>query len=173
MRPDHAKMTKTPSQAHSSLRVRLATAADNSSLILLVNSAYAIETFLEGTRTDEDRLTAMMRKGNILVAEDSSGQILACIYTEVRGSRGYLGQFAVDPAHQGARLGRFVVEAAEDHLRRQSCEAVDITVLSMRTELPPIYRRFGYIETGIEEFHPTQPLKSGVDCHCIVMSKQL
>ena len=157
------------------LRFRLATAADRTRLISLINAAYAIETFLEGTRTDEDRLTAMMQKGNVLVAEarDGSGQLLGCVYTEVRGDRGYLGQLAVDPAYKSARLGRMIVEAAEDHLRRQGCVAVDLTVLSMRTELPPIYRRFGYIEAGIEEFHPTQPLKSGVECHSIVMSKQL
>jgi ribosomal protein S18 acetylase RimI-like enzyme len=167
--------TGSPSMTDPSLRVRVATAADRTRLIPLINSAYSIETFLEGTRTDEARLTAMMQKGNVLVAEavDSSGQLLGCVYTEVRGQRGYLGQLAVDPAYQGKRLGRMIVEAAEDHLRRQGCVAVDITVLSMRTELPPIYRRFGYVETGVEEFHPTQPLKSGVECHSIVMSKQL
>jgi ribosomal protein S18 acetylase RimI-like enzyme len=144
-------------------------------VISLINSAFAIETFLEGTRTDEQRLAAMIEKGNVLVAEagDGSGQLLGCVYTEVRGNRGYMGQLAVGPAHQGAGLGRLLIEAAEDHLRRQGCVAMDITVLSMRTELPPIYRKFGYVETGIEEFHSTQPLKSGVECHAIVMSKKL
>jgi predicted N-acetyltransferase YhbS len=141
-------------------------------LVPLINSAFSIETFLEGTRTDEDRLAAMMRKGEILLAEDGSGQLLGCVYTEVRGARGYLGQLAVDPAHQGARLGRLIVQVAEDRLRRRGCEAVDITVLSMRAELLPIYRRFGYVETGTEEFRPSRPLKPGVECHCIVMSKQ-
>jgi predicted N-acetyltransferase YhbS len=157
----------------SALRVRPATAADRPALIPLINSAFSIETFLEGTRTDEVRLAAMMQKGVVLVAEDGLGQLLACVYTEVRGARGYLGQLAVAPAHQGAGLGRFIVEAAEEHLRRQGCEAVDISVLSLRPDLRPIYRRFGYIETGTEEFRPSRPLKSGVECHCIVMSKQL
>ncbi|MGD0901862.1 MAG: GNAT family N-acetyltransferase [Terracidiphilus sp.] len=161
------------SKPDSPLRVRLATATDLPRLIPLINSAFSIETFLEGTRTDEDRLAAMMRKGEILVAENGSGQLLGCIYTEVRGARGYLGQLAVDPAFQGAGLARRIVAAAEDSLRRQGCEAVDITVLNMRPELPPIYRRFGYVETGTGEFHPSQPLKSGVECHCILMSKQL
>ena len=48
-----------------------------------------------------------------------------------------------------------------------------ITVLSLRPELPPIYRKLGYAETGTEEFHRSQPLKSGVVCHAIVMSKAL
>ena len=155
------------------LRVRLALAADCASLIPLINSAFSIETFLEGTRTDQARLTAMMEKGSILVAEDNSARILACVYVEVRGDRGYMGQLAVDPAHQRAGLGRLLVEAAESHLRGCGCKAVTISALSLRPELPPIYRRFGYIGTGTEEFHPGRPLKSGEECHSIAMSKQL
>jgi GNAT superfamily N-acetyltransferase len=161
------------SKPASPIRVRLASDADLPRLIALINSAFAIETFLEGTRTDEERLAAMMQKGAILAAESADGQLRGCVYVEARGSRGYLGQLAVDPLHQGAGLGRLIVEAAEDHLRRQGCEAVDITVLSLRPELPPIYRRFGYVETGTEEFHPSRPLKSGTECHGIVMSKHL
>ncbi|MGA9667641.1 MAG: GNAT family N-acetyltransferase [Terracidiphilus sp.] len=153
--------------------VRSAADVDIPHLIPLINSAFSIETFLEGTRTDEARLAIMMEKGTILLAEDNSGQLLGCVYMEVHGSRGYLGQLAVDPTRQGSGLARRVVEAAEDHLRCQGCEAVDITVLSLRPELPRIYRRYGYIETGIEEFHPTQPLKPGEKCHSIVMSKRL
>jgi GNAT superfamily N-acetyltransferase len=155
------------------LQFRPAITADSERLIPLINSAFAVETFLEGTRTDPARLAAMMRKGEILIAENGSGQLLGCIYVEVRGQRGYFGQLAIDPAHQRKGLGRVIIEAAEDHLRRQGCEAVDITVLSLRPELPPIYRKYGYAETGTEEFHPPVPLKPGLECHCIVMSKLL
>lgn len=157
----------------SSVEFRPATPADRPALIPLINAAYARETFLEGTRTDDTRLASQMQTGTILVAEDSRGQLLACAYVEVRGPRGYLGQLAVAPEHQGSSLARRIVRAAEDHLRRQGCHAVDITVLSLRTELPPIYSRFGYIETGIEPFHTTQSLAPGAECHCIVMSKSL
>ena len=166
-------MTTTPSLDLSTLRLRQAAASDSPRLIPLINSAYSIETFFEGTRTDDERLAAMMSKGSIHLAEDNSGRLLGCVYTEVRGQRGYLGQLAVDPVHQGAGLSRLLAEAAEDHLRRQGCEAVDILVLSMRPELLPLYRKFGYVETGTEEFHTSRPLKSGVECHCIVMSKPL
>ena len=166
-------MTTKPALNLSALRLRPAAASDSPRLIPLINSAYSIETFFEGTRTDDERLAAMMNKGRIHLAEDSSGRIVACVYTEVRGSRGYLGQLAVDPAHQGAGLGRLLAEAAEDHLRRQGCEAVDILVLNMRPELLPLYRKFGYVESGTEEFHTPRLLKPGVECHCIVMSKPL
>jgi len=161
------------SHTASNLRYRLAVAAETVRLIPLINSAFSVETFFDGTRTDAARLAATMRKGSILMAEDGEGRLLGCVYVEVRGKRGYLGQLAVDPARQGAGVGRSLVEAAEEHLRRQGCVAVDITVLNLRTELPPIYRRFGYVETGTETFHPSVPLKPGVECHGIVMSKKL
>jgi ribosomal protein S18 acetylase RimI-like enzyme len=66
-----------------------------------------------------------------------------------------------------------MVEAAEEHLRRRGCEVLDITVLSLRPELPPLYRRLGFVETGTEEFVHPIPLKPGFECHCIVMSKKL
>ena len=157
----------------SDVRFRLATPQDCAQLVPLINTAFSIETFLESTRTDEQRLTAMMQKGAILVAEGADGCIIGSVYSEVRGRRGYLGMLAVDPSRQRLGLSRRIVAAAEDHLRLSGCEAVDITVLSLRPELPPIYRRFGYVETGTEPFIPSQPLKPGLECHCIVMSKRL
>ncbi|HET6168693.1 MAG TPA: GNAT family N-acetyltransferase [Terracidiphilus sp.] len=155
------------------LHIRQATAVDRPRLVQLINSAFSIETFLEGTRTDEERLATMMKKGNLLVAEDATGHPLGSVYTELRGARGFLGMLAVDPAHQRGGVGRRLMEAAEDQFRRLCCNAVDITVLSLRPELPPLYRRFGYVETGEEEFHPSHPQKPGFACNCIVMSKQL
>lgn len=163
----------TESGSRLRAQVRVALENDAPRMIPLINAAYAVETFIDGTRTDEGRLAAMMQKGTILLAEDSSGQLLGCVYTEVRGKRGYLGQLAVDPARQGEGLGRLMVEAAEEYLRGRGCEALDITVLSLRPELPPLYHRLGFEETGTEEFIHPIPLKPGFECHCIVMSKQL
>jgi ribosomal protein S18 acetylase RimI-like enzyme len=164
---------KTPLNPDPTLRIREATAADRPRLVSLINSAFSIESFIGGTRTDNQQLAAMMEKGAVLMAEDASGCLLASTYMERRGPRGYLGMLAVAPAHQGKGLAHRIVQAAEDHLRRQGCQAVDITVLSLRAELLPIYRRFGFVETGTDEFHTTRPLAPGVKCHCIVMSKQL
>jgi ribosomal protein S18 acetylase RimI-like enzyme len=155
------------------LRIRPAAAPDRAHLIPLINSAFSVETFLEGPRTDEERLTASMEKGTILVAEDGDGHLLASIYTELRGKHGYVGMLAVDPAHQRSRLGRRMMETAEERFRSQGCEAVEITVLSLRPELLPIYRRFGFVETGTEEFHYPHPLAPGLECHCIVMRKPI
>jgi len=155
------------------IHFRKAVAGDRAELIALINAAFSVESFFDGTRTDEERLTAMMAKGSILLAEDGGGRLLASAYMERRGARGYLGMLAVDPNLQGKGLGRSMVEAAEDRFRRMGCEAVEIIVLSLRPELPPVYHRLGYVETGAEEFHPSAPLKPGLKCHCIVMSKRL
>jgi len=155
------------------LHFRIATLADSPRLIAMINAAFAIETFLEGTRTDETRLAAMMQKGEILIAEDNGGKLLASIYLELRGKRGYLGMLAVDSQHQRGGLGQRMLAEAEDRFRAQGCNAVDISVLNLRTELPPIYRRYGFVETGTEEFAMSRELKEGRECHCIVMSKPL
>lgn len=155
------------------LRFRTATFADRPRLIEMINAAFAVETFLEGTRTDEERLAAMLEKGEILLAEENGGTILASVYVEPRGQRGYMGMLAVDPEHQKAGLGKLMMKAAEEHFRAKGCDAIDIVVLSLRPELPPIYRRFGFVETGIEAFHHSQRLKAGLELHGVVMSKAL
>jgi|SRR5579863_4608459 len=158
---------------HPTLRIRAATALDSAEMIPLVNAAFAVETFLEGTRTDEIRMAELMRQGQFLVARNEAGRMVASVYIEKRGERGYLGMLAVDPAYQGKGVGRTMLEAAEHQSRVEGCRYMDITVLSLRPELPPIYRKLGYAETGTEEFHPSQPIKSGVVCHSIIMSKAL
>jgi GNAT superfamily N-acetyltransferase len=95
------------------------------------------------------------------------------VFTKVNGDRGYLGMLAVDPSKQGTGLGRVMIEAAENHCRDRGCQFMDIVVLSLRPELPPIYRKVGYFETDTEEFHPSRSLKPGVKCHAINMSKRL
>ncbi len=164
---DRVRMNASPPH------IRLATDADRAQLVSMINSAFAVEGFIEGTRTDDERLAAMMQQGDILVVEDGAGSLLGCVYTEVRGARGYLGMLAVDPARQGTGLGSWLVGAAEGHLREQGCEAVDLNVLSLRPELVPIYRKSGYMESGTAKFSPSRPLKAGIECHCIVMSKQI
>lgn len=156
------------------LRVREAATGDRDRLIPHINKAFAAaEPFMTGPRTDPDRLAASMEKGVILLAEDEAGALVASLYTEVRGNRGYVGMLAVAPAHQHSGIGRRMMQAAEDHLRAHGCIAVDITILSLRTELPPVYRAYGFVETGTEPFNYPHPLKDGLQTHCIVMSKTL
>jgi N-acetylglutamate synthase-like GNAT family acetyltransferase len=152
--------------------IRTANKHDLPRLVPLINQAFAIETFLDGTRTDEQRLSATMDKGDFLIAE-RNGQALACVYVEPRGERAYFGMLAVDPPQQGKGLGKLMTAAAEQYGRDQACKRMDISVLNLRPELLPFYRALGYSESGTEEFHPPRRLVGDIACHCILMSKPL
>jgi ribosomal protein S18 acetylase RimI-like enzyme len=80
---------------------------------------------------------------------------------------------AVNPSKQGRGLGRKITEAAEKRCLDRGARQMKITVLSRRSELLAFYRKLGYREAGIEPFRPSRPLKPGVECHAIVMRKQL
>jgi len=155
------------------IQTRLAIPSDMARIVLVVNAAFAIETFIEGQRITHKEISEMAKKGEFLIAEDAAGRIVASVYLELRGQTGYFGMLAVDPAQQGTGIGRAMVNAAENYFARRGCNRVDITVLSLRPELPPFYRKLGYRQTGVQEFRPSRPLKRGFECHCIVMSKPL
>ena len=66
-----------------------------------------------------------------------------------------------------------MVNAAENYFRERDCKGVDLVVVTLRPNLPPFYRKLGYVETGTEQFRPSRTLRAGLACHCIVMSKEL
>lgn len=155
------------------VRIRVATTADMEAMIPVVNAAFIVEDFIEGTRTDHNHMSEMMQKGEFLLAEDEEGWVAACVHTELRGERGYLGMLAVDPSRQGTGLGRLMVDAAENHCRSRGCRWMDLRVLSPRRELLPFYEKLGYVQLRTEKFQPPRPLKQQIECYGIIMSKQL
>jgi ribosomal protein S18 acetylase RimI-like enzyme len=151
------------------LNIRFAQSADVAALAALINAAFRVEQpFIEGDRTNPDGVRTYMQKGKFLLAEGAAG-LAGCVYVELRGDRGYLGLLGVDPAKQGAGLGRKLMEAAENYFRDADCRAVDLRIVSARTPLPAFYRHLGYVETGTAPFAPDVPFKT--PCHYILMSK--
>src|SRR6266404_7691369 len=135
-------MTQDP----ASVTIRVATIEDQPSMVSLINEAFVVETFLEGERTSAPELRAMFETGEFLLAF-ANGVMVASVYTEVCGEGGYFGMLSVRASHQGTGLGRSMIEAAELHSRSKGCKRMELTVLSLRAELPPLYRKFGYNET--------------------------
>ena len=153
--------------------LRSATSADRPRLVALINAAFSVEDFLEGTRTDDAGITETMAHGEILLAEDASGHLLGSIYLDRRGQSGYIGMLSVDPAHQGHGIAKTLLQAAEDQFRKEGFAEIEIIVLNLRPELLPIYQRFGFKVTGTKPFKPTRALKPGLECHGIIMTKAL
>jgi GNAT superfamily N-acetyltransferase len=159
-------------QDPASVTIRLATLEDQPSIVALINQAFAIETFLDGQRTSAPEIRAMFATGDFLLAVANDAMV-ASVYTEVRGERGYFGMLSVIASQQGTGLGRRMIQAAEQHCRNQGCKRMELTVLSLREDLPPLYRKFGYKETGREPFHTTRQIEGNQPCELILMSKQL
>jgi ribosomal protein S18 acetylase RimI-like enzyme len=78
---------------------------------------------------------------------------------------------SIDPACQRKGLGRQLIDAAEARARDRGCRVIDIHIVDLREELPPYYRRLGYVETGTLPF--SEPERASRPCSFVVMSKRL
>jgi N-acetylglutamate synthase-like GNAT family acetyltransferase len=156
----------------NNVQIRWAEARDAAAIVRLINLAFraAESFFVEGDRITAEILRPMLQRGKFLVAEDAAG-LAGCVYVELRGERAYFGLLAVDPARQHHGLGRRLVDESENHARAAACRAMDLRIVNLREELPPFYRRLGYVETGTEPF-PAE-IESKLPCHFVLMSKPL
>jgi predicted N-acetyltransferase YhbS len=154
------------------MNIRMATEVDFDEVLRLTNAAFDVERFFK----DEDRLSAStlrsyFNKGNFLVLEEDD-KIYGSVYVELRGDRAYLGLLSVDPTQQRRGLGRRLTAAAEEFAREMGARFMDITVVNLRTELPPIYEKLGYWTTGTAPF-PADQMPVTQPCHFICMTKEL
>lgn len=151
------------------IRVRLAEAGEAEDIARVINAAFrpAEEFFVEGDRITVDGVRALFGKGAFLIAEDFVG----AIYVELRGARAYFGLLSVDPARQGAGIGKALIAEAEEFARSHGCRHMDIRVVNLRTELPARYEKLGYVHAGTEPWPDGAPSK--VPCHFLCMEKAL
>jgi predicted N-acetyltransferase YhbS len=155
------------------MEIRFGAESDLPAVTALVNAAFRVEAFfIVRDRLLLEEAQAHFAKGRFLVAEEN-GALAGVVYVELRGDRSYLGLLSVDPALQKSGLGRRLTAAAEEFARAMGAHHMDLTVVNLRTELPPFYEKLGYQVVGTapirEEMVPrvTQP------CHFIRMSKPL
>ena len=151
--------------------VRIASHSDLPRIVSLINRAFAVERFFKsGDRTDPEQVQQMMQDGKFLLLTDGD-EMVACMFVRVTGDRAYIGTLSVDPARQRSGLGRRMMREAEDYCRNVGCKALDIRIVNLRTELPAIYRKLGFVETGTQSAevvkNATRPI------HFITMSKPL
>jgi GNAT superfamily N-acetyltransferase len=138
----------------------------------LINSAFRIA---EDFFYDEDRITfeeveRLFTTGTFLIAEVDR-VLCGCVYVELRGERSYLGLLSVDPSQQQSGLGSLLLTAGENYCRELGSRSMDIYIINLRTELPPFYRRRGYVETGTLPLPPE--IETSQPCHFITMAKAL
>jgi N-acetylglutamate synthase-like GNAT family acetyltransferase len=153
------------------LNVRDATLDDADVLVTLINAAYRVEDFFKLTdRIDRAEVLDKMQHGRFLVLEEGDA-LAGCVYVEVNDRVGYFGLLSIDPSKQKQGLGARLIGIAEAACREVGCSEMEIWVVDLRTELPPYYHRFGYVEAGTCPFPADEPTSQ--PCHFIVMRKQL
>jgi ribosomal protein S18 acetylase RimI-like enzyme len=154
--------------------LREATESDIAEMTEVVNAAFEEEAFfVNRPRTYPAQLAEQLRSGHFLLAHRGA-QLVASVYYELRGERrGYIGMLAVRPGDQRAGLGRAMMQAVERILRGSGCSIAEISVISVRTALPPLYRKLGYLEAGTQEPHEDLRRKLTMPAHLIKMEKPL
>ncbi len=151
---------------------RFATEADLPALIPFINEAYQVEKFFKvGERTHAGELAELYQSGRFLLLEEGP-MLLGSVYVEIRGEVGYLGMLAIAPNRQRAGLGGRMIAAAEEFCREMRCRVMELTTVDLRTELPPLYAKFGYRVTGTAPF-PADAMPVKIPCSFVVMQKQL
>lgn len=139
-----------------------ATLADVPALTKLVNSAYRGDSsrkgwtteadLLDGTRIDDASIRAIIESPKSQVLKFTEGdKIIGCMRLDNRGKKMYLGMFAVDPEIQGKGIGKKFLQAADEEAKKQNCQFIEMTVISVRSELIAWYQRHGYQPTGVEK----------------------
>jgi GNAT superfamily N-acetyltransferase len=153
--------------------MRFAEESDLPALMALINEAFKVEAFfIVRDRLTPEETLAYFRKGRFLLSEED-GALRGVVYVEMRGDRSYLGLLSVDPSLQKSGLGRRLMAAAEEFAREMGSHHMDLTVVNLRTELPPFYRKLGYTEDGTEPIRPDMVPRITQPCHFIRMTKPL
>ena len=155
------------------MEIRFATEPDLPNLMALINQAFLVETFfIQGNRLSPEDTRAYFKKGRFLLADENSA-LAGVIYVELRSDRSYFGLLSVNPDLQKTGLGRRLIAVAEEFAREMGAHHMDITVVNLRTELPPFYRKLGYIDDGTAPVRPDMIPRLLQPCHFIKMTKPL
>ena len=151
------------------ITMRTAGASDVAGIVALLNAAFAMERdFIDRDRTSIPEIERYMTTGTFYVVDGEAGGLASCMYLEQRGDRMYLGMLAVAPEQQGSGLGRRMMDEADRRARAHGCCALDIRIVDRRTELPPFYRKLGFVDNGTE---PLVEPKLTKPAHFIRMTK--
>jgi len=151
--------------------VRHAEDSDVDALVVLVNRAFAVEKFFKtGDRTDATQTRELLNHGPFLLLTEGE-HLIAAVHVKLNADRIYIGMLAVDPAQQKSGIGSRMMREAEDFGRQAGCKFADLRVVSVRPELPVIYSKLGYVESGIESAAVIKTATMPV--HFITMSKPL
>jgi N-acetylglutamate synthase-like GNAT family acetyltransferase len=178
------------SQSDHNLSFRKASIQDAEAISELVNSAYRGDSsrqgwtteaeFLSGQRTDPLAIEDILLSPHqwILVCEQK-GELIGSVQLEkVKPDTCYFGMFAIQPLLQAKGVGKLFLEAAEKFAHEElNCQWMEMTVITLRTELIAWYERRGYQRTDELRNFPYGDERFGIplrpDIALLVFKKRL
>jgi len=148
---------------------------DVSALTALINRAFAVEQFfLVHDRVTAGQVKSALARGTFLLLE-AEGVLQGAVFCEMGGEiapgYGRIGMLSVDPDLQGKGIGRRMVDEAENFFRSRGCRLAELRIVDLRSELPPFYRKLGYVEVAEEPF--PEEIEVKMACHLVRMTKPL
>jgi ribosomal protein S18 acetylase RimI-like enzyme len=172
---DRSEAMANPEQRPATPHVtfRPARSAEAAELARLVNSAYRGDSsragwtteadLLDGQRTDEEEIRELITaKNSLLLICLRDAEIIGSVSLQKTGNTAYLGMLVIRPDWQGAGVGRRLIQAAENFVRQEwGAHKIEMTVITLRTELLAFYERRGYRRTGVIKPFPTD-VRAGI-----------
>ncbi len=140
-----------------------ATPQDISQLENLINNAYRGEEskkgwtteadLLVGKRIDADGIEKIMSQPDAVILKccNDNNELTGCVYLKKNANKMYLGMLTVSPILQAGGIGKKILKEAEIYAAENTCDVVEMRVVSVRHELIAWYQRHGYHDTGKTE----------------------
>ncbi len=141
--------------------IKIATNYNVDTIVSLLNSAYRGESSKAGWTTEAHLIGGNVRANaqqvaNVIAMQNSvvllytneNEDTIGCVNLQIHKHGIYLGMFSVQPALQGAGIGKKLLKAAEEFALTNGVNRVYMTVIDKRTELIDWYKRNGYKDTG-------------------------
>ena len=139
--------------------------ADVPRLSDLVRAAYAhyVERLGRPPRPLTDDYAEVVRTHRVIVAE-RGGEIVGLVVLGIDDEGFFVDNVAVDPSHQGAGVGRALLEHAEVAARDAGFDSIYLYTHERMVENLALYSRIGYVEFD---------RRSHGDAHIVYLRKQL
>ncbi len=173
---------------HTTFTFRKARRDDAAFLAPFVNAAYRGDSsrvgwtteadYLDGQRTDEAGICELIEAEDSMLLLCLQGEdIVGSVHLQKTEHAAYLGMLVTRPDLQGQGVGKQLMQAAEAIVQAEwGVRKMEMTVITLRSELIAFYERRGYRRTGIIKPFPTD-VRFGVprvaDLQFEVLEKEL
>ena len=172
----------------TSMSIKTATfATDRSTLFEIINDAYKVEIGDSGVAFKSmprmvsiDRITESDfcdQKGVLKMctsdeSQGTAGEVMGCIFYEIKEDSVYFGPFAVSPQHAGKGIGKTLLRAVIDIGKKHELQWCELYCVNHRSDLINISSKWGFEVFGDNVPYPV-PDRLTRPSHFVRMRKLL